>query len=319
MSEPGLPIRTVSDAEIRAARPPRNDLDDQVPYAFFVEPERTAAGNVEDVATILVTNRECPFHCLMCDLWKNTTLETVPLGSIPAQIDHALDRLSPAKHVKLYNAGSFFDPHAIPPDDYPAIIQRLARFETVIVENHPRFCTERVSRFREKLGTQLEVAVGLETAHPQVLAALNKQMTLEDFRRAAQFLQEHDVASRTFILLRPPYLSEEAGVEWALKSVEAAFDAGTGCCTIIPVREGNGVMEQLRDQGLFTPPSLHSMERTLQTAVGMGRGRVFVDLWDAKRFAQCPACADQRIERLRAINFTQQIPPRIDCHCGGSP
>ena len=77
-------------------------------------------------------------------------------------------------------------------------------------------------------------------------------------------------------------------------------------------------MEQLQKQGLFTPPTLHSMERTLQTAVAWHRGRVFIDLWDAERFARCPDCAAQRIERLRAINFSQQIPPRIDCHCGGS-
>ncbi len=73
---------------------------------------------MEPVATVFLTNRECPFRCLMCDLWRNTLTETVPVGAIPAQIDHALLRLPPAKQLKLYNSGSFFDPHAIPPQDY---------------------------------------------------------------------------------------------------------------------------------------------------------------------------------------------------------
>ena len=80
------------------------------PYAFLVEPERTRAGTIEDTAVIFLTNRECPFRCLMCDLWKNTTDERVPDGAIADQVEHALAHLPPACHVKLYNAGNFFGP-----------------------------------------------------------------------------------------------------------------------------------------------------------------------------------------------------------------
>ena len=88
----------ITDADILAARPPKQRLDPWQPYAFLVEPERTASGVIEDVATIFLTNKECPFRCTMCDLWKYTLDERVPLGAIPAQIDHALERLPAAKH-----------------------------------------------------------------------------------------------------------------------------------------------------------------------------------------------------------------------------
>jgi archaeosine synthase beta-subunit len=122
-----------SDAEILAARGPKNRVDLYVPWAFFAEPERTATGEIALVATIFLTNRECPFRCLMCDLWKNTTDEPVPRGAIPAQIDHALARLPPTRQIKLYNSGNFFDPLAIPREDYPAIADRVRGFENVIV------------------------------------------------------------------------------------------------------------------------------------------------------------------------------------------
>ena len=48
----------VTDAEILAARPAKNVVDPYRPYLYQVEPERTAAGNVEDVATIFLVNRE---------------------------------------------------------------------------------------------------------------------------------------------------------------------------------------------------------------------------------------------------------------------
>ena len=61
-----------ADAEILAARGPKNAVDPLVPWAFMPEPERTADGKIADVATIFLTGRECPLRCLMCDLWKNT-------------------------------------------------------------------------------------------------------------------------------------------------------------------------------------------------------------------------------------------------------
>jgi radical SAM enzyme (TIGR01210 family) len=310
-------IPVLSDAEIVAARPPRNVVDPSRPYAFLVEPERTADGCVEDVATIFLTNRECPFKCLMCDLWKNTTEASVPPGAIPQQIDYALARLPPARHVKLYNSGNFFDRQAIPVEDHGAIIERVRGFRTVIVENHPRLCTRAVAQFRQELDSELEVALGLETVHPEVLPRLNKRMTLDDFARAVEFLLESGIHVRSFILLKPPPLDEQAGIEWALRSLEYAFDLGVRCCAVIPTRSGNGIMEDLQRNGLFSPPLLTSLERVLEAGIRLGRGRVFVDLWDARRFAVCDRCADARIERLQQMNLQQAALPEVNCGCGG--
>jgi archaeosine synthase beta-subunit len=304
-----------TEEEVLAARGAKNRVDPQVPWAWLVEPERAAEGNVVDVATIFLTNRECPLRCLMCDLWKNTTDEPVPAGAIPAQIDYALARLPPAGQIKLYNSGNFFDPLAIPRGDHAAIAERVRGFSNVIVENHPQMCSDECLRFRDRLQTRLEVALGLETVHPQALAALHKRTTLDDFDRAAEFLLAGNIAVRAFILLRPPLLSEEEGIEWALASVEHAFRLGIGCCSIIPTRAGNGIMEQLQRSGRFEPPRLASLEAVLEAGISLGQGRVFVDLWDAEQLASCACCGQRRIERLRQMNLTQQVPPRIACDC----
>ena len=307
-----------SDGEIVAGRPAKNPLDPRRPYSMLVEPERTAEGQVEDVATIFLTNRECPLRCLMCDLWKNTTDETVPVGAIPEQIDYALAKLPPAAHIKLYNSGNFFDPRAIPPADHGPIADRVGGFRTVVVENHPRFCGDACPRFRDLIGTRLEVAIGLETAHPETLARLNKRMTLADFETAVAFLRSHDITVRTFILLKPPFMQEEEGVEWALKSIAYAFDLDIGCCAVIPTRGGNGVMERLELAGQFSPPRLSSMERVLAAALPAARGRVFMDLWDVERFYECPRCGPARADRLRRMNLSQRVLPAISCDCEGS-
>ncbi|MCA9056707.1 MAG: radical SAM protein, partial [Planctomycetaceae bacterium] len=179
-------MQRFTSAFIREQRGEKNKVDPFRPYAFLVEPECGSGGEVQDVATLFLANRECPFTCLMCDLWKNTLDSRIPVGAIPQQIDYALERLPAAQSIKLYNSGNFFDPQAIPPEDYAAIAERMTGFRTVIVENHPRLVGPRCLEFQRLLpaGVELEVAMGLETIHPEALAALNKEMTTDDFARA---------------------------------------------------------------------------------------------------------------------------------------
>jgi hypothetical protein len=305
----------LSGARILELRPPKPPVDPWKPHAFFVEPECTSAGAVEDVATLFLTNRECPFRCLMCDLWKYTTDERVPIGAIPAQIDHALSRLPTARHLKLYNAGNFFDAQAIPPADHERIAEQIAAFHTVIVECHPLLIGERCIAFRDRIRPALQIAMGLETVHPDVLRRLNKGMTTADFARATRFLADNGIGIRAFILLKPPYLDEGEGVEWARRSIDFAFENGVECCSIIPTRAGNGAMERLADNGDFSPPRLESLEQVMEYGLSRRHGRVFADLWDVEKFYDCANCGPRRTARLSTMNLTQTLPPQVVCNC----
>src|SRR4051794_5575953 len=178
------PMPLFDEAWILAHRPPRNVISPDRPYAFLVGTEPAPGGGAVEVATVFLSNRECPYRCLMCDLWKNTLETSVAPGQIPTQIRWALAQLPPAQHLKLYNAGSFFDVQAIPSADYPEIAALAAPFERLIVECHPRLVGRRFREFRGLHAGELEVALGLETVHPEVLPRLNKEMTLDDFARA---------------------------------------------------------------------------------------------------------------------------------------
>lgn len=293
--------------DILAARGPRNPVDPLLPWHFLIEPEYSRRGHVDDVATIFLTNRECRFRCLMCDLWKNTIETSVPVGAIPAQMDFALQQLPPARHIKLYNSGNFFDQKAIPIADWPAIADRVREFETVIVENHPNLCGPHCQEFQHLCGTQLEVALGLETSHTSTLARLNKQMTTQDFARACEQLLKDHILIRAFVLLKPPGTTEQQGIERAIASVQFAFDCGVSCCSVIPVRAGNGIMEQLTKHGEFSPPFLSSLETVIRETLGWHRGRVFADLWDAEQFADDANTAQEQMARLEAMNLTQRV------------
>ena len=306
------------DRWILSRRPPRNAVDARRPHAFVVENEIGASGIVAPVAAIFLTNRECPWRCLMCDLWQNTLQEPQPAGAIVQQIEYALERLPAARTVKLYNSGSFFDHGAIPPAEYAAIAARLRGFDHVIVESHPRLVGDDVSRFRDLLAGTLEVAMGLETVHPEVLPRLNKRMTLALYAAAAARLRREGVALRAFVLVKPPFLSEPEALEWAVRSLDVSFDNGSTAASLIPVRGGNGALEALAESGDFAPPRLATLEAALERGIGRGRSRVFADLWDIERFSGCARCFPERVARLREMNLTQRVLVPVVCEeCGG--
>ncbi len=305
----------ISDRWIVSKRGSKNVVDPRRPYAWLVEKERTTTGKIEDTAIIFLTNRECSYHCLMCDLWKNTTDITIPAGSIPEQIEWTLERIGNVKHLKLYNSGSFFDVRAIPEEDYPRIASLISHFETVIVESHPKLIGDICLRFRDLLKPELQVALGLETVNPDVLLRLNKKMTLQDFAHSVSFLNSNGIFSRAFILLRPPFLSEEEGVVWAERSLDFAFRVGIECCTVIPVREGNGALEYLSEKGHFSRPDIRSLESVLEYGIGLNSGRVFADLWDLNLFSGCSKCFEKRKDRLNEMNLNQNITDPVNCDC----
>ena len=236
--------------------------------------------------------------------------------------------------MKLYNAGSFFDPRAVPEGDYDAVAASLAGLTRVIVESHPSLVGARTARFLEALHSldarrrhqpagmplpALEVAMGLETAHPDALERLNKKMTVEDFLAAAGRLRSLGAALRVFLLVSPPFVPDADQDAWLRRSVDVALEAGAAAISLIPTRPGNGALGDLEKEGLFRPPGLRDLERSVAVAqvraVPAG-ARVFADLWDLDRFADCRHCLDARRDRLRRINLDQHNLPMTPCsHC----
>lgn len=317
-----MPAETVASQRIRARRPPKPVLDPWRPIDVLLERERQPDGRQAQVLTVFLTGRECPFTCVFCDLWRFTTDQSTPEGAIPAQIDAALrshgDDLEAGAQIKLYNASNFFDAAAVPPADDGEILRRVERFTQVIVECHPLLVRQRRCRdFAARLAGRLQVAMGLETIHPEALPRLNKQASLDDFRSAARWLAEHGVGLRAFVLLGAPFVPRAESALWAERSARFAFEQGAEHVTLVPLRGGNGEMERLAQAGAFQRPGLRQIEATIEALLerrrGTGRGVVTIDTWDLHRFADCPACVAERSARLERMNLSGRLEPSVVC------
>jgi radical SAM enzyme (TIGR01210 family) len=325
------------DAYILSRRPARQRSDAWVPHGVTFEQEPAADGRLADVVTVFLTGRECPWRCAMCDLWQYTTESDTPPGAIAAQIRAATaSNGSPgpwgrhvaahvdtgSRHLKLYNAGSFFDPRAVPPSDYPDIAAATAGFSRVIVESHPSLVGPRVDEWLDALrphGSTLEVAMGLETAHPEALERLNKRMTAAQFREAAVALRRRGVDVRAFLLVAPPFVPPGEQRPWLVRSVDAAVASGAAVVSLIPMRDGNGTVEALGREGVYMAPTLETLEDAFELALATASGasRVVADVWDLDRLSACDICLPARKARLVAMNLAQRATARVACRsCG---
>lgn len=290
----------------------KRKLDPWEPIAQLWEEEREPDGRLLPALTVFLAGAECPFSCVFCDLWKETLEGPTPAGALPVQLRKALAAAGPLPQpaaVKLYNASNFFESRAVPEEDEEEILALAAPFARVTVECHPRLIGGRCLRFAERLAGTLEVAMGLETVHPEALPRLNKGMTLGDFDRAAETLRRAGIGLRAFVLVGAPFVPPEEAVEWAVRSCVHAFEQGAERVSLIPLRG--------EYRGGNTPPRLDQLEEALERCLALNGGIVTADLWDAKRFATCQQCADARLARLDRMNRSGQTEPRPVCpDCG---
>jgi radical SAM enzyme (TIGR01210 family) len=307
------------DRLVVGQRPARAPHDPWRAQGLLVEEEPDGGGTLTAVATLFLTGRECPWRCAMCDLWMHTTEADTPVGAIAAQVAVACRELGtrpvPPSVIKLYNAGSFFDPRAVPVADYDDIAGSLQRFTRVIVESHPALIGARTDQFIDALRRRaggdkappaLEVAMGLETAHPEALEQLNKRMDVPAFTGAAEQLRARGIALRTFLLISPPFVPRGEQASWLLRSIDVALACGASVISLVPTRRGNGTLERLEQAGAFREPTLDEIEAETIAALThvAGRARLLVDLWDIGRFGSDPD--GSRVRRLHALNLQQR-------------
>ena len=310
-----------ADARIRRLRPPKPRVDPFTAHGALVEEERRPRGGRERALTVFLAGAECPFTCSFCDLWRYTIAGPTPPGALALQVEKVLNATTGPlpERLKLYNASNFFDRRAVPLADRDRLAALAEPFGGVTVESHVNTIGRDTLSFARQLRGRLEVAVGLETIHPEALARLNKRLDLPHFDAAARLLRDHGIDLRVFVLVGAPHVPPAESVAWTIRTVEYAVARGASVVAIIPVRGGNGELEQLRSLGEFTPPSLSELEAALDGCLQFTECVVTADTWDVERFVACGACRASRTDRLRRINLSGCPEARVDCaECGGT-
>ncbi len=231
-------------------------------------------GKVEAGVVILPT-RGCRWGlrsgCAMCGYVNDSASSPPAEEQLLHNLDTALAALGGVRYLKIFNSGSFFDTLEISREAAAGLLSRLngRGIERVQVESRPEFITEDVlAAAKDALDAQLEVGLGVETTSDAIRRdCVNKNATTQDFQRAIEACVDSGVLVKGYLLLKPPFLTEDEAVGDTLKSAEELVEMGASRISINPLNVQSGTLvEYLWKRKEYRPPWLWSVIEVLRKA-----------------------------------------------------
>jgi hypothetical protein len=167
--------------------------------------------------------------------------------------------------LNLYNNGSFINDDEIPAGARKGILKKINEcpdIKMLVLETRPEFVTEeKVTQIKTLIPDKhVELGVGLEMKNDFYRGiCINKGFSLQRFNVAANIITKH-LNLRTYVLLKPLFLTEKEGIEHAIETIEYSFAMGATtvsleACTI----QDYTFMKYLYEQGLYSLPWLWSI------------------------------------------------------------
>ncbi len=231
-------------------------------------------GEVVDAFVVILRTRGCYWAqksgCSMCG-YVSDCFTDVTEDDLLSQWSKAVEVYEGQPVVKVYNSGNFFDPNEITPVARKAILKDLGGMcEKVVVENLPQLVRRPLLEEATGYCPNFEVAIGLETANDFVRdRCISKDFGFERYVKAAEVAAECGVGVKTYLLLKPPFLSERAAIADVVHSARAV----QGLSDTISINPTNVQKETLVDRlyrrGEYRPPWLWSVVETLKELRGL--------------------------------------------------
>ncbi|MGQ9588602.1 MAG: archaeosine biosynthesis radical SAM protein RaSEA [Thermoplasmata archaeon] len=281
-------------------------------------------GRIANVGVIILRTSGCShFHeggCSMCGYNIESKPNVTP-KDIERQFESGMRELEGIEFLKIYTSGSFLDEREMPAECAETILKACVDKDLrLLFESRPEYVApgriDRALRTHEKL----EIAVGLESSNDNILKySINKGSSVGDYERAASVLQERGVHLRTYVLLKPPFLTEAEAVADAVSTMEFA-SRWSYAISLNPVNVQKGtVVERLWRDWSYRPPWLWSVLEVLK-ASARSKCKVVCDPTGggkARGAHNCGKCDGAILDSIKAYSLSQD-PSRLgspNCSC----
>jgi len=266
----------------------------------------TLDGKITKAFVFILKTRGCfwAHHsgCTMCGYF-NDSIPDITEKEIVQQFELALQKYQGEKIVKIFTSGSFLDEREVP---LKIQIKMLRKFfekaDKVIIESRPEFI-ENLSKIEPiPKNKVLEVAMGLESANDRVLKhSVNKGFTFSQWRGAAKGVIDRNMKLKTYILVKPPFLTELEAIKDALLTAGKASDI-SDTLSFNPVAiHANTLVEYLWSRKLYRPPWLWSVAEILESAAEIFDGQIKCDVVAGGRRRGAHNCGKCDTSFLKAV------------------
>ncbi len=243
----------------------------------------------------------------------------IGLEDLRAQLETAKERYDGENFVKIYTSGSFLDAREIPMELREEVVDAFGEAERILFESRPEFVTE--ENIQDLKDRRISVAMGLESGTDRVLRdCVRKGFTTADYERAAFLLRAKGIPLRTYLLLKPPFLTEREAIEDARRSIAYASPYSESV-SVNPVNvQKETVLEGLWRRGDYRPPWLWSLAEVLKEGKGLEGTRLFSSPSGGgtpRGVHNCLDCDRGFLEAIERFTFSQDEREfeGLDCRC----
>lgn len=291
------------------------------PEAIWKEDDVVSGKRVQALAAVLRTSG-CWWSrkkgCLMCGYNVASDL-AIGQEALSSQLDELLVRYDGEEMVKIYTSGSFLDLNEIPVIIRDRIFAMFPGEPRILFESRPEFVTD--ENLSALPSHRTEVALGLESSNDEVLrVCIRKGFASSDYVKAAERIRKRGMAVRTYLLLKPPFMTEAQAIkDTASSALFARSNSDTISINPVNVQAGTEV-ERLWRRGDYRPPWLWSLVEVLKAAKEGTDVRVFSSPSGAatpRGVHNCGKCDQDVLGAIKRFSFSQD--PKeldgLDCAC----
>ncbi len=279
--------------------------------------------------TIILRTKGCSWAqhsgCSMCGYFNDSLWTNITQEDLIKQYTTAMQSYNNESVVKIFTSGSFLDEGEIPLLVQNHILNDLSdKVQKITFESRPTYITEkRLHLLSQQISkTDVEISIGLETADDTIRTyAINKGFTFNEYLDAAHIIKKHNMLLKTYVLIKPLFLTEQDSINDAIKTV-ASIKSITDAISFNPCNiQRNTLTEYLWKRDQYRPPWLWSVLSILQESLDIApdiRLQCEIAGGGSNRGAHnCPNCDAQVLDAIAKFSLTQDktVLSDLDCFC----
>ena len=260
--------------------------DPNFPISFWIKEDRLW-DDIGKEFTIILNTRGCAWAlsesggCSMCGYIQDSALEKIGTANLINQIDYAFNskkqEIISDKNdyiLKIFNSGSFLDDEEVPSKFREYLYKKIVQFDNIkefVIESRVEFISKKKLLAIKGIlkDIRIEIGIGIETMNEYIRNVyINKGLTNKALLRAINLCKELDLGIRAYLLLKPPFLTEQAAIDDCIESIKKLIQLGVDTISINPVNVQKGTLvEYLWFQNRYRPPWFYSLFHCLQKSI----------------------------------------------------
>ena len=252
----------------------KNSWDASEPATVYYTPETKADGTPCSAVTVILRTKGCHWWwssgCTFCGYF-NDTRDDVSSEDLHSQWAFAKAKFNDFEGhdmVKVYTSGSLLEDREIPVDFQETVLRDCHELgKELIVESRCEQLSEEKLAWATSINPTFSVAIGLEAYDDEVLRFhVNKGFSTKAWDRAVENLQKYNLRVKTYLMFKPPFMSEADSLDHSVKWIEAVAEQSDEI-SVNPMNVQRGtIIDRLHRNNEYRPPWLWSLVEMIMRA-----------------------------------------------------